>query len=113
MANDPALDAMLADLATAMPESADSVTLVSGTESCGALFDDGELIGTDTMGQFAQEIQTVVRYRDGAITRPVKDGTVTVRYPSAKDADDTDYRVREARRDPDNPGMIRVLLAPT
>lgn len=113
MASDPMLDAILADIADAMPESGDSVTLWSGGESCQALFDDGEIIGADTMSQFAQEIQTVVRYREGAITRPAAEATVRVQYPSAKDAEDVSYRVRESRRDPDNPGMIRVVLAPT
>jgi hypothetical protein len=111
MANDPTLDGILADIADAMPESGDSVTLRSGAESCQALYDDGEQVVADTMGQFAQEIQTVVRYRDGAITRPVKDATVMIRYADAKDVADESYRVREARRDPGNPGMIRVVLA--
>ena len=106
MANDPVLDAILADIADAMPESGDSVTLRSGAESCPALFDDGELIGSDTMSQFAQEIQTVVRYRDGAITKPVADALVTVEYQDAKDEDPATYRVREVRKDPANPGML-------
>lgn len=112
MANDPILDAILADIADAMPESGDAVTLQAGTASCQALFDDGELVGTDTAGQLAQEIQTVVRYREGAITRPAAEDTVTIQFAGAKGADDATYRVRESRRDPDNPGMIRVVLAP-
>ena len=113
MANAPILDAILAEIADAMPESGDAVTLRVGAASCQALFDDGELIGTDSAGQLAQEIQTVVRYREGAITRPAAEDTVTIQYPSAKGAEDVTYRVRESRRDPDNPGMIRVVLAPT
>lgn len=113
MATDPVLDAIMSDLAAGMPEAADVVTFRAGGETCSALFDDGELVATDTLGQFAQEIQTVVRYRDGNITRPVADATVTVVFRSEKDRVDADYLVREVRRDPDNPGMIRVVLAPT
>lgn len=113
MATDPTLEAILADLAQAMPEAGDSVTLRSGAESCQALFDDSEILGTDTMSQFAQEMQTVVRYREGALTRPAAEATVTIQFARAKEADDVQYRVRETRRDPDNPGMIRMVLAPT
>jgi hypothetical protein len=112
MARDPRLDALLADIADAMPEFGDSVTLLAGAESCQALYDDGEVIGSDASGREVQSMETVVRYREDAITRPAVNDAVTVRWP-ADDRTDESFLVREARRDPGNPGMIRVALTRT
>lgn len=113
MANDPILDGILADIADAMPEAGDAVTLVSAGESCTALFDDGELDVRDSLGEMAPVMETVVRYRDGAITRPVAGTTITIQYRAEKEEDDATYQVRKAHKDPGNPGMIRVVLSPT
>lgn len=108
MATDPELDAILADLAGIT--AADSVTLVSGSASCAALFDDGEVIASDPNGGELQTDETVVRYREGAITKPAVGGSVTVQWGTATGRADATFLVREARKDPGNPGMIRLSL---
>lgn len=111
MANDPELESILADLAQLSP--ADSVTLSSGSSSCRALYDDGEMVIRDGMGESIQSMETVIRYREGAITRPAVGATVTVQWGTASGNDDQAFLVDEARKDPDNPNMIRLLVRRT
>jgi len=108
--NDPVLDAMMADIAKGMTCEGDVVTLVSGTESCQAFFDDAETVALDYLRESAQMLDTAVRYRAGAITQPARDAPVILRWQAAKGQADTSYLVREVLADPGNPGMLRVAL---
>ena len=104
---DPHLDRMLGFLASRLPE-ADALVFRSGTESCTGLFDDGEVFATDTNEGQVQTTDTVIRYREGAITLPAVDAAVTVQKGTSAAVT---YYVREALKDPANPGMIRVVLS--
>lgn len=113
---DPDLDFMIADLGASQMGAFQSVTLVSGSESCAALFDDGDDVVVDTTGERVQILGIVLRFREGAITAPAIDSTITVTTNEADAANvvtttDTTYRVREVRRDPQAPGMTVLTLA--
>lgn len=80
----------------------------SSTETCDGLFDDEEVIVTDSLGSNVQETQTVVRIAESLITRPVLNDALTI---TRTDATTEAYMVREVRKDPQQPGMWRIVLA--
>jgi hypothetical protein len=111
MGIDADLDWILDDISALIP--AEPVTLLAGSGSCRGLFDDGESIGKDGFGQDVQTLETIVRYREGAITRPTVGSTVTLQWAAASGNPDQTFLVDEARKDPGNPGVIRLLLRRT
>lgn len=111
MAADPLLDGMLRFLTRPGLEPADAVSFSSGGGSTLALYDDEELLQPDTLGQLVQVTDTVVRIREGALSaRPVVGATVTTQ--KGTDAP-LSWLVGEVRKDPLNPGMLRVQLRRT
>lgn len=100
------MDAMFRALAKL--DDFQSVTVTAGGEATRGLLDDGEDVQIDpSTGQRAQLMGTVVRIREGAITRPAALSTVTVTLGDV----DTVYQVNEVRKDLNNPGMLILVLA--
>lgn len=105
MPDDPELDAIVADLA-ALP-AAEVVTLASSGVAVSALFDDEDAVVQDPSGRHVQITETVVRYRAPLLTAPAVGSSVTT---TASDGTVTTWLVRDARKDPGNPGMVRLNL---
>jgi hypothetical protein len=113
---DPDLDAMLADLRTTQLGGFQAVRVLSGSEETDGAFDDGDLLMADGTGERVQISGAVVRFREGSITRPAINGTLTLRTEERDVAGkvtttETDYRVRQIFRDPGQPGALLVTLA--
>lgn len=109
---DKLLDHMLAFLRRPELASGEAVVVWSGSESVDGLRDDEEVLIPDGLGNQVQETQTVLRVREGSITKPATDATVTaVHTDDAGTATTTSYKVRDVRKDPQQPGMWRLQVA--
>lgn len=109
---DKQLDHMLAFLRRPQLASGEAVVVWSGSESVDGIRDDGSTADPDGLGTRLPGVDTALRIREGAITLPVVDATVTaVHTDDAGTATTTSYKVRDVQKDRNNPGMWLILAA--